>query len=108
MLGCDNNTGIASSEVAKNTAINVPSVITLPENRLEAVTEKPHCGKHPKSAPTAGPYLPDLLRVFSIFFDDLCSIYYINKYDKNKKGKSFIPSIKVSKIISNIFSSKCK
>ena len=46
-----NNIGNISSDVAKYTEINVPSVITLPAYKLVADTENPHCGNIPTIAP---------------------------------------------------------
>lgn len=48
----------ASSDVARNTARSVPSVITPPEYKFAAKTEKPHCGIQPRSEPKSGPALP--------------------------------------------------
>ena len=108
--GWDKSTGIASSEVVRNTATSVPNVITLLAYNVAAVTEKPHWGIVPKNPPITGPNFPERLSVFSIFFEDLCYINSIIKYDKNKNGNIFIESTNVSKIISfiNFTSSKCK
>lgn len=47
--------GTASSDVDKNTAKSVPTVIALREYRSDAMTLKPHCGIQPKTAPRNGP-----------------------------------------------------
>ena len=101
----DNNIGIISSEVARYTEIKVPSVIILVAYKFVAATEKPHCGIVPSKPPITGPYFPDFLIVFFNLSLVLCSIYSIIKYVINKNGNNFILSIKVSSIISIIFSS---
>ena len=60
--------GSISSEVDKYTAINVPNVITLAAYKLVADTEKPHCGKIPKTLPKKGPNLSDFFIIFLIYF----------------------------------------
>ena len=71
--------GSISSDVDKNIAISVPSVIILPAYKLEATAEKPHCGTTPKIPPHKGPSLPDFLTISFVFPSVLCSIYSINK-----------------------------
>ena len=77
-------------------------VITLAEYRFVADTEKPHCGKVPNKLPIIGPNFPDFFIASFVLFLVLCSIYSIITYVINKKGSSFIPSINVSFIISNM------
>ena len=50
--------GSISSEVDRNTANSVPSVMTRPAHSVAAAAEKPHCGTMPTSAPTTGPAAP--------------------------------------------------
>ena len=93
----DKNTGIISSDVDINIAINVPTVITLPAYKLEAAAEKPHCGKAPKRAPIKGPAFPDSLTIFLVLLLVLCSRNSIARYVRKRNGKSLIPS----RIVSN-------
>ena len=58
--------GMASSEVARNTASRVPREISPAAYRLEALAENPHWGIQPKAAPTRGPAFPMRPRVRSI------------------------------------------
>ena len=64
----DMNIGSISSDVDKYTAINVPSVITLPAYKLVADTENPHCGNIPKRLPKNGPNFPDFFIIFLVLF----------------------------------------
>lgn len=50
--------GMASSEVAMNTASTVPGVMTRLAYRLAATAENPHWGTQPSSAPGAKPQRP--------------------------------------------------
>jgi len=50
--------GTASSEVAINTAISVPRVITFEPYRFAAMAENPHCGTSPSTAPGKKPKRP--------------------------------------------------
>ena len=47
--------GSISSDVAKNTASMVPTVMEPVENSVAAAPEMPHCGTMPSSPPRAGP-----------------------------------------------------
>lgn len=67
--------GIASSEVAKYTAINVPTVIILLLYNAVAITENQHCGSKAKIEPNIGQYLPDIFSFLFIVFPNLDSIY---------------------------------
>ena len=96
------NIGSISSEVDKNTAINVPIVIILPAYKLAAAAEKPHCGNIPIIPPHKGPNLPDFFTISFVLFPVLCSKYSISKYAKNKKGNNLIESNNVSFITSII------
>ena len=49
--------GSISSEVAKNTASIVPTVIEPVENRVASAPEMPHWGMMPKMPPKTGPAL---------------------------------------------------
>ena len=50
--------GNISSDVDKNTAINVPGVKIPPANNPAAAAENPHCGMIPISPPIRGPAFP--------------------------------------------------
>ena len=65
--GSDNITGIASSDVARYTASNVPFVINLFEYCVLAITENPHCGNDAAKLPIKGPALPEYLVSVFIF-----------------------------------------
>ena len=47
--------GSISSDVAKNTASMVPTVMEPVENSVAAAPEMPHCGTMPSRPPSAGP-----------------------------------------------------
>ena len=68
--------------------------------KLVAKTLKPHWGKAPNKLPKTGPYLFDFVIIFWVLLLNLCSTNSIIKKAINKNGNSFIPSIKVSFIIS--------
>ena len=98
----DMNIGSISSDVDKYTAISVPNVITRPAYKFVADTENPHCGNAPNILPIIGPHFPDFFIAFFVLCPILCSIYSIIKYVINRNGNSFMASINVSSIISNI------
>ncbi len=50
--------GSISSDVERNTANSVPSVMTRPAHSVAAAAENPHCGTAPTTAPTTGPAAP--------------------------------------------------
>ena len=96
--------GIASSVSAANSAISVETVMSLLEKRSAAVTDSPHMGISPATAPSTGPFEP---REYSLLVRRSlasCSINSINKYDAYRKGislaESSIASIRASKITS--------
>ena len=82
-----------SSEVDKNIATKLPSVIILPAYKLAAAAEKPHCGIIPNIAPNIGPNFPDFFIACNDFSPALFYNNSINKYVINKNGNSFSESI---------------
>ena len=90
----------ASSDVARNTARSVPSVITPPEYKFAAKTEKPHCGIQPRSEPKSGPALPAERRALLILSPAWCSRASKSKNARNKNGSVLRLSIRVSLITS--------
>ena len=78
--------GTASSLVAIKIAINVPKVIDFFENKSAAITENPHCGTLPSSAPAAVLSFPDFIRILLRAVLFLCSKYSITRYIKKTKG----------------------
>ena len=69
--------GSISSEVDRNTANSVPSVMTRPAHSVAAAAEKPHCGTMPTSAPTTGPAAPARRTASSALSPALCSSHSI-------------------------------
>ena len=55
----DSITGSISSEVAKNTASIVPTVMEPVENSVAAAPEMPHWGTTPSRPPISGPALAE-------------------------------------------------
>ena len=98
LLGWESITGIASSDVAINTARSVPIVICFLEYKSAITPEKPHCGICPSALATSGPVF---LEVFKIF---LCEKKATNRYTRYKIGSALSVSKKASSIASNIFS----
>lgn len=65
--------GSISSEVERNTANSVPSVITRPAYSVAAAAENPHWGTTPRNAPTMGPAAPACRMASWVLPPVLCS-----------------------------------
>ena len=71
--------GSISSEVDRNTAKSVPSVMTRPAHSVAATAEKPHWGTTPRKAPTMGPAAPACRIAAWVFSPVLCSSHSMAK-----------------------------
>ena len=94
--------GSISSEVERNTARSVPIVMAPAAYRLEAAPEKPHWGIKPRAAPRAGPAPLDRCSRRAIRPPAWCSRYSMNKYVRNKIGRSLPVSSSASNRASSI------
>ena len=71
--------GSISSDVDRNTANSVPSVMTRPAQSVAATAENPHCGTTPTTAPTMGPAAPARCTAACALPPVLCSSHSITR-----------------------------
>ena len=73
------NSGSISSDVDKNTANRVPSVMARLAYSADPAAENPHWGTAPNNAPTNGPAMPAFFTKTAALSPALCSSISSNK-----------------------------
>ena len=101
-------TGSISSEVAKNTASIVPTLIEPVENSVAAAPDMPHCGIAPRSPPSAGPALREYECSMPSSRRLLFSSISISRYARKRMGMLSAPSFNASSAQSSISSVNSK